>query len=574
MTSNDTQKLSSWEKRGEQSADWRDGYTTRTTFDLADAAYILAGVQPDCESKPSTDGHTQIDGWIDALQHDLDRLLIPSGRNEKNHFLHLLSHEKLRAWCREKNINWPIPENYVERIKALEQELEQERSLRLTAQHLADPVMSILVKDDATSSPAFQDFEPLVLSRIESIGLNAIAKVVGGDSKELRRSYEKDVKRGAELFGLLGLRVSHQSHRRSPLQQSAFIPTPLTLQIDDPEEVYRHLDYLTADQALDCMSRISGHQVEWDTLWGMVGFNMCRAFTDCRAVRGLTYAAEGEHEHRKVFGLGICQIMNPVSAEGAPLHLQGPAIHVDMHGLQEIVPNRSWWINHFEDYDVLFRPSDIENMGQIVNERGGWSGATPLTKAESEQFGKHVPEHSGSELAQLLGKLQISIDNYHDRIRYCVRFEDGRLLAELGADLTPLANAAYANVVGQMEDGPSESCNNEISQFDENEIARLRDLVTEQTALLEQLQKASEPNIEEKTTGITFPYSTRELEIMKAVAVENWAGLDPKSRQPKQEYIQEEIRKRLGMKLGKHDAMPNKAVYLATAIRPDDVSRA
>lgn len=277
--------------------------------------------------------------------------------------------------------------------------------------HLTDPTMSLFVKEDAPPSSSLREVEALMLSRVESVGLDSVAQAIGGSAGELFKSYKQDVKKWAELFGLLGLQVSHEQSGSSPAQPNAPLPAPAILQLGEPEEVYRHLDYLTADQALDWMERISGHHVEWHTLWAMVSFEMCDAFMDCRAVRGLTYAAEGEHEHRKVFGLGICQVMNAVKGEGDPLHLLGAAIHVDMYGLEEIVPKRRWWINDLEDYEVLFRPSDIERMGQIVDERGGWSSV------EHHQPDEQPAEYNGSELAQRLEKLQISISHFNDRMR-------------------------------------------------------------------------------------------------------------------------------------------------------------
>ena len=166
------------------------------------------------------------------------------------------------------------------------------------------------------------------------------------------------------------------------------------------EEVYRQLDYLTADQALDWMSRISGHQVARDTLWALVGFDICEAYMDCRATKGFTNASRGEHEHRKVYGLGICQIMNAVKVEGAPLYLTGPAIHVDIYGYQEIELACSWWINNLENYDILFRPSDIEKVGGIVNERGGWSSANQIVDLNPNLYTGLAPDHGGAELAQ------------------------------------------------------------------------------------------------------------------------------------------------------------------------------
>lgn len=482
MANDNTPPLSAWAKRGDQTADWRDGYTTRTTFDLADAAYVLAGIQPDSESGTSDEGIERIDGWVKALQQDLDKLLIPNGINESNHFLHLLSHEKLRAWCRDKGITWPIPENYVERIKSLEQELEAERELRLKAQQIADPVMSPFVHQDYCLT------EPPVLK-----------------------------------FG-------------------------------EPDEVYRHLDYLTADQALDWMKRISGYHVEWETLWALVSFDMCDAFMDCRAVRGLTYAAEGEHTHRVVFGLGLCQVMNAAREAGTPLHLLGPAIHVDIHGFQEIVPKRSWWINDPQDYNVFFRPSDIERMGGIVNDRGGWSSIEPVQADETPT------ECNGAELAHQLGKLQISISNLDDRLSYCVRFEDGRFLAELGSDLKPLRTAPdIAQQAGASYDKH------------DSEVAELRELVTAQREQLQSLQQPSSTTGDGSSTGITFPYSTKGLEALRAVALKQWADYTPEKRQPTQKEIGYAICEALGVKYQKTNEPPRKAKELATIIRPDDL---
>ncbi len=478
-------KFNTWALRGDTDADWYESYANRSIFELCDAAYILADVQPEYPGSLDTASNAAISEWVDTLKANIHELLAPSGYNEKEPLHHRLSHQKLRAWCGDTGTPWPIPESASDRIKALEHQLEDERKLRLKAQHLADPVMSFLVPADT-------------------------------------------------------------------------IPSPTTLQLGEPEEVYRHLDYLTADQALDWMSRISGHQVEWDTLWGMIGFNMCRAFMDCRAVSGLTYAAEGEHEHRKVFGLGICQIMNAVRAEGAPLHLRGPAIHVDMFGLQEVVPKRSWWINNLESYDVLFRPSDIENMGQIVNERGGWSGTTPIMEIECDQFGEQAPEHSGSELAQRLGKLQITIDNLHDQIRYCVRFEDGQLLAELGSNLLPLAADAPANPI-DWTDG--------ASQADEAEIARLRELVATQSRLLDEAS-ARVTEVSGSAGQVVFPYSTKTLLAMRDAALKHWKNLDPSKPAP---YgIQRDVQNYISTITGNHS---RKVFELASAIKPDNLPK-
>ncbi|MBF8739995.1 hypothetical protein [Pseudomonas guariconensis] len=556
MTNDGTMDFSFWDQHGDHHPDWREAYSTRMTFSIAEAANILAGAPPGYSASTGSDERIGLKAklWVETLQANIDQLTALVGQTYKNPCDYLLEHEKIRVWCAKEGIDWPIAESYIDRIKSLEKELEEERELRIKAQHLADPVMSAFVQDDAPLPTASRDFEPLVLSRIESVGLNAIAQVIGGDSKELFRRYEKDVKRGAELFGLLGLRVIDESSARAPVQQHAALPTSPTLRIGDPEEVYRHLDYLTADQALDWMERISGYRVEWLTLWSMVGFNMCEAFMDCRAVRGLTYPAEGEFQHREVFGLGICKVMNAVRAKDAPLHLQGPAIHVDIHGLQEIEPQRRWWINDLEDYEVLFRPSDIERMGQIVDERGGWSSVEPIEADESPA------DCNGSELIERLQKLQITIDNLRDRVRYCIRFDDGQLLAELGSDLQPLSPV---NAL------PGVSPNDAARDYD-LEIARLNQVVGEQSARLQGLQERDR-NALDRPSGLTFPYATMELEAMRTVALKYWAPYTPDKRMPTQKEVGLELCTILNLQRQASGDPARKAIVLATAVRPDSL---
>ena len=110
--------------------------------------------------------------------------------------------------------------------------------------HLADPTMSLFVKEDAPPSSSLRELEALMLSRVESVGLDSVAQAIGGSAGELFKSYKQDVKKWAELLGLLGLQVSHEPSGSSPAQPYAPLSAPAILQLGEPEEVYRHLDYL------------------------------------------------------------------------------------------------------------------------------------------------------------------------------------------------------------------------------------------------------------------------------------------------------------------------------------------
>lgn len=69
--------------------------------------------------------------------------------------------------------------------------------------------------------------------------------------------------------------------------------------------------------------------------------------------------------------------------------------------------------------------------------------------------------------------------------------------------------------------------------------------------------------------GLNFPYVTKELEVMRQVALKYWAQYSPEMRQPKQDEIQREFCSLLGLNVPAEKTPPHKAIYLATAIKPD-----
>lgn len=73
----------------------------------------------------------------------------------------------------------------------------------------------------------------------------------------------------------------------------------------------------------------------------------------------------------------------------------------------------------------------------------------------------------------------------------------------------------------------------------------------------------------ENRQSLTFPYTTKELEVMREVALKYWAQYTPEMRQPKQDTIQREFCSLLGLNTPAEKTPPHKAIYLATAIKPD-----
>lgn len=438
MSTHQTKKYNTWALRGDFDADWHLSYANRFVFELGDAASILANVQPEYPGKLDAVCLAEISKWVETLKANVHELLSQSGYNEKDPLHHRLSHEKLRVWCSISGISWPIPESVAGRVRDLEQQLVDERNIRIRE----------MVQDDVTLSP------PVLL-------------------------------------------------------------------LNEPEEVYRHLDYLTESQALNWMGRISGLEVPHHTLWAMAELKICRAFMDCRSMKGITHPLDGDHEHRQVYGLGVCQVMNPFPGRDAPTYLLGPAIHVDEHGYQDVEARRNWWIEYPENYELLFRPSDIERAGSMLNADGGWSNEGQLSNIEENH--------------------------------------------------ATLPDIAYGYSAEWREGAPGESCDNEAAKAYEVEMARLRGLLVEQAALLERLQQDKHATMGDKPAGITFPYTTVELEAMRAVALKHWAFYTHDKRQPTQKEVGYYLCEILGLKRQSNDSPARKAEILATAIRPDSI---
>lgn len=76
---------------------------------------------------------------------------------------------------------------------------------------------------------------------------------------------------------------------------------------------------------------------------------------------------------------------------------------------------------------------------------------------------------------------------------------------------------------------------------------------------------------EAPTTGLTFPYATKELEAMRAAAAKHWEGYTTDKRQPTQKEIGLDIGEMLGLPRQASGDPARKAIILAAAIKPSDL---
>ncbi|VVQ12315.1 hypothetical protein PS914_05342 [Pseudomonas fluorescens] len=330
------------------------------------------------------------------------------------------------------------------------------------------------------------------------------------------------------------------------------------------DEVYRQLDWLTLEQALDWMEIISNQKIEPTTLYVMADTELCSMYADCRGVRGVASGDKSRLQGKTVFGMSYCQINNPLRPEGRDVSLTGPVMFFDDCGNAETHLNYSWYIDPEYEGDPLFQPSEIEVIGGMITEGGGWSNPQSVP----EKFDISI------NLVNLLSSLKFKTHTKTDGSReYSVMFNNGKFIAKLDENFELEVGAE--NTVSKAHFECERAARIEAEE-------RARNAESEAAALRRAIAKQSAPKQPEVVdaknpppgTELVFPYSTKELEAMRRVALEHWAAHTPDKRQPKQDAIQRAICEELGLNAPTNKTPPNKAIYLATAIKPDDLPKA
>lgn len=121
------------------------------------------------------------------------------------------------------------------------------------------------------------------------------------------------------------------------------------------------------------------------------------------------------------------------------------------------------------------------------------------------------------------------------------------------------ASNSASTLEGQLEHEKNARLNAEAKVLALQELFDRRETKTS-------VQAAGEP---ENPAGLFFPYSTKELEAMRAASLKYWANYTPDKRQPTQKAVGFELCELLGLPLQSTGEPARKAMILATAIRPD-----
>lgn len=366
------------------------------------------------------------------------------------------------------------------------------------------------------------------------------------------------------------------------------------------DKIYPLLKWLEIGQAVDWLQGLTESAVTPHDLISLCAAKQCAAYIDLnQSVSG----TDDETWWQDVTGRGIQESRNPMALVDAgtltdsQLVLFGEVTWTDDKGV--FFREKIEWGASVVMIDVfpIFKPADIQALAHKMNGAANQPTATEL-----------------EDLREQLKKANDSRENaWYLTDKYKVELETLRETAEQDRSSRESAWLRAGQADGQADElrqqldvmaAKADSCFSafesrkalaaELSDELKQERAARKVAESEARELREELEGeyqarlAAERDEAENAyhahqyndppppsvVGLTFPYSTKELEVMCRVALGYWADHTPDKRQPKQDAIQRAICDELGLDVPTTKTPPNKAIYLAMAIKPDGLERA
>jgi predicted nucleic acid-binding Zn-ribbon protein len=367
------------------------------------------------------------------------------------------------------------------------------------------------------------------------------------------------------------------------------------------EKVYKLLDYLTIDQAVQWLRAITQTKLTGNDLLDLCESRQCLVYMNVDGINGWDIDAVGNHE---VSGCGIQKVLKPRALKYAGTETTLDIIFEGPVFLESEPGDEAYWTmwegrTLLTERYALFQPADIQALGAKIN--GGdqpqdsdlerlrhlcHREQTARRDAEYEGYvAKHHLKEALSAVAHIRQQLdQVTLSSQDLQCRaHEAEIELKKLRQESGSSglndiremlkakneldtLTARAEAAESMV------GTLDSQLRDLADKKRLDDEAFKVLTTELRKLHQERKNVELAVIEEN--GLNFPYSTKELEVMRQVALKYWAQYTPEMRQPKQGTIQREFCSLLGLNVPAEKTPPHKAIYLATAIKPDDLPEA
>ncbi|WP_343350169.1 hypothetical protein [Pseudomonas sediminis] len=321
------------------------------------------------------------------------------------------------------------------------------------------------------------------------------------------------------------------------------------------DKVYRLLDRLSPEQAIEWLTQLTGAGLDFDGLMGLCNAGHCFVYLDVTGTN-ITDPERG-------IDLELCSTDARVTgrADWGVSEFGQPYVHT------ATVECDAWGVYSSQDSGPdlhiakrfnlkgrrvpFFKPLEVEALAAKMN--GEDARATEIEglrqELKCERDARKVIE---SELRERRAKDgSDGLENMRQMLSHTPkefaamqeRAENAeRLLAALDQQLTHLAEEKRVSDKLSME------------------MARqLRELSGQKPAA----------NTETVVAGLTFPYATKELEAMRAAIAEHWEGYTLDKRQPTQKAVAFTLGELLGLPRQGNGDPARKAIVLASAIKPD-----
>lgn len=362
------------------------------------------------------------------------------------------------------------------------------------------------------------------------------------------------------------------------------------------EKIYKLLDYLTIDQAVQWLQAITQTKLLGNDLLDLCESRQCVVYMNVDGVSGWDIDAVGDHE---VMGSGIQKVLKPKALKYAGTETTLDIIFEGPVFIENEPGDEAYWTMWegralLTDRCALFQPADIQALGVKIN-GGDQPQDCDLEKLRQlchrEQTAKRDAEHeayvakhhlkeaisAASQVRQQLDQVTLSRQELQHRMDQA-ETELKRLRQQSGnSGLNDLRQMLKAKDELDALTSRAEAAESMVNTLD----SQLRDLAEKKrsddevfkvlTAKFRSTHKNGESAdldvISDK--GLTFPYATKQLEAMRDAALAHWVEHD--RSKPAPYGIQKTVATFLAARTGEN---ARKLAELASAIKPDYLPKA
>ncbi|WP_054922478.1 MULTISPECIES: hypothetical protein [Pseudomonas] len=362
------------------------------------------------------------------------------------------------------------------------------------------------------------------------------------------------------------------------------------------EKIYKLLDYLTIDQAVQWLQVITRTKLSGNDLLDLCESRQCVVYMNVDGVSGWDIDAVGDHE---VMGSGIQKVLKPTALKYAGTETTLDIIFEGPVFIENEPGDEAYWTMWegralLADRYALFQPADIQALGAKIN--GGdqpqdsdieklrqlcHREQTAKKDAEYEVYvAKHHLKEALSAVSQLreqLDKVTLSRQDLQHRIDEAetelkkLRHQSGnsglddlRQMLKAKDELSALASRAEA-AESMVETLDSQL--RDLADKKRSDDAVFQALVAKFRSTHKDGKSGDLGVISERC--LTFPYATKQLEAMRDAALAHWVEHD--RSKPAPYGIQKTVATFLAARTGEN---ARKLAELAAAIKPDDLPKA